>query len=186
MPSNTPWAFYDPDGSCLRTSQPSLLDGPDSMWSSLDLPRSGSMLSGRVYERPMLGRRTVGSGGSSLLPTPVVNDMGDGKELDWWDAWTVEMQMKHGNGNGHGKSLAIEAQRLLPTPTVSDTYTDNLASSQQSDGSMHSVTLPQAVRTRLPGASSPPPSNSGNGSSDDGRRLPLTTEDDCPHRSSSG
>jgi hypothetical protein len=34
----------------------------------------------------------------------------------------------------------------LPTPTVSDTYTDNLKSSQQSEGSMHSVTLPQAVR----------------------------------------
>jgi hypothetical protein len=34
----------------------------------------------------------------------------------------------------------------LPTPTVSDTFTDNLASSQQKEGSMHSVTLPQAVR----------------------------------------
>jgi hypothetical protein len=34
----------------------------------------------------------------------------------------------------------------LPTPTVSDTFTDNLRSSQQKQGSMHSVTLPQAVR----------------------------------------
>jgi hypothetical protein len=34
----------------------------------------------------------------------------------------------------------------LPTPTVSDTFTDNLESSQQKPGSMHSVTLPQAVR----------------------------------------
>lgn len=34
----------------------------------------------------------------------------------------------------------------LPTPTVSDTFTDKLASSQQKEGSMHSVTLPQAVR----------------------------------------
>ncbi len=34
----------------------------------------------------------------------------------------------------------------LPTPTVSDTFTDNLKSSQQKPGSMHSVTLPQAVR----------------------------------------
>lgn len=34
----------------------------------------------------------------------------------------------------------------LPTPTVSDTYTDNLASTQQKPGSMHSVTLPQAVK----------------------------------------
>jgi hypothetical protein len=34
----------------------------------------------------------------------------------------------------------------LPTPTVSDTFTDNLKSSQQKEGSMHSVTLPQAVK----------------------------------------
>jgi hypothetical protein len=34
----------------------------------------------------------------------------------------------------------------LPTPTVSDTFTDNLKSIQQKEGSMHSVTLPQAVR----------------------------------------
>ncbi len=34
----------------------------------------------------------------------------------------------------------------LPTPTVSDTYTDNLQSTQQKERSMHSVTLPQAVR----------------------------------------
>lgn len=33
----------------------------------------------------------------------------------------------------------------LPTPTVSDTFTSNLKSSQQKEGSMHSVTLPQAV-----------------------------------------
>lgn len=32
-----------------------------------------------------------------------------------------------------------------PTATASDVHTDNLASSQQKDGSMHSVTLPQAV-----------------------------------------
>lgn len=34
----------------------------------------------------------------------------------------------------------------LPTPMVSDTYSDKLRSSQQKEGSMHSVTLPQAVR----------------------------------------
>ena len=34
----------------------------------------------------------------------------------------------------------------FPTPTVSDIFTDRLGSTQQKDGSMHSVTLPQAVR----------------------------------------
>ena len=46
-----------------------------------------------------------------LLPTPVVNDMGEGKTPPQFDAWTEEMRAKHGNGNGHGPSLAIEAQR---------------------------------------------------------------------------
>ncbi len=35
---------------------------------------------------------------------------------------------------------------MLPTPTASDIYTADLASTQQKEGSMHSVTLPQAVR----------------------------------------
>jgi hypothetical protein len=33
----------------------------------------------------------------------------------------------------------------LPTPTVSDVYTADLASSQMSDDSMHSVSLPRAI-----------------------------------------
>lgn len=56
----------------------------------------------------------------TLLPTPTVNDMGAGKTVEAWDEWTARMQAAHGNGNGHGKSLAIEAQRLLPTPTTMD------------------------------------------------------------------
>lgn len=57
----------------------------------------------------------------ALLPTPAVNDdMGEGKTVEAWDEWTSKMQAKHGNGNGHGASLAIEAQRLLPTPEASD------------------------------------------------------------------
>tara|TARA_R100000808_G_scaffold4752_3_gene15084 strand:+ start:18053 stop:18811 length:759 start_codon:yes stop_codon:yes gene_type:complete len=51
-----------------------------------------------------------------MLPTPVVNDMGAGKTVAEWDAWTADMQARHGNGNGHGASLAIEAARLLPSP----------------------------------------------------------------------
>ena len=57
---------------------------------------------------------------AALLPTPAVNDMGEGKTVDAWDEWTAKMKAAHGNGNGHGASLAIEAQRLLPTPRASD------------------------------------------------------------------
>ena len=39
----------------------------------------------------------------------------------------------------------VNGYSFLHTPTVSDQYTDNLKSSQQSDGSMHSVTLAQIV-----------------------------------------
>lgn len=50
---------------------------------------------------------------NALLPTPVVNDMGEGKTEERWDEWTAEMQERHGNGNGHGRSLAIEAARIV-------------------------------------------------------------------------
>lgn len=84
-----------------------------------------------------------------LLPTPAVNDMGEGKTVEDWDAWTQKMQAAHGNGNGHGKSLAIEAQRLLPTPTAMD--------SKASGGSTpQAVTLTDAVvRTRLGATTNP-------------------------------
>lgn len=51
--------------------------------------------------------------------------------------------------NGLKVSPAITRQ-LIPTPTVSDTFTGNLKSSQQKPGSMHSVTLPQLVTQLLP------------------------------------
>ena len=64
----------------------------------------------------------------TLLPTPAVNDMGAGKTVEQWDAWTAKMKAAHGNGNGHGASLAIEAQRLLPTPVASDCADRNKSS----------------------------------------------------------
>ena len=42
-------------------------------------------------------------------------------------------------------ALGGHIEPKLPTPTVSDQYTDNLTSTQQSDGSLHSVTLAQIV-----------------------------------------
>lgn len=56
----------------------------------------------------------------ALLPTPAVNDMGEGKTVEAWDEWTAKMKAAHGNGNGHGASLSIEAQRLLPTPKATN------------------------------------------------------------------
>lgn len=78
----------------------------------------------------------------ALLPTPAVNDMGEGKTVDKWDEWTATMQAKHGNGNGHGKSLAIEAQRLLPTPRA----TDGTHGGPNQRGSSGDLMLPAAVQ----------------------------------------
>jgi len=70
----------------------------------------------RRHLRPGAGGPTLAE--VVLLPTPVVNDMGEGKTVERWDEWTADLKSRHGNGNGHGASLAIEAQRLLPTPTT--------------------------------------------------------------------
>ena len=43
-----------------------------------------------------------------------------------------------------GGQVTLSGQ-FLPTPTVSDQYTGSLSSTQQSEGSMHSVTLAQVV-----------------------------------------
>ena len=111
-----PFAFYDPDSSCLRTSQATFL--LDSMKSSVTLPKWGSMRSGALYERPTLVRPTSELD-CSLLPTPAVNDMGTAYTPEEWDEWTDKMRAKHGNENGHGKSLSVEAQRLCsPRPEV--------------------------------------------------------------------
>ncbi|AKU15774.1 DNA cytosine methyltransferase [Luteipulveratus mongoliensis] len=81
-----------------------------------------------------------------LLPTPAVNDMGEGKTPDAWDAWAEAMQAKHGNGNGHGKSLSIEAQRMLPTPRAGD----GTKGGPDQAGSSGDLMLPSAVAKLLP------------------------------------
>jgi site-specific DNA-cytosine methylase len=85
----------------------------------------GTGLTGEGWQTAFGGEEGSDAGNSdrsplTLLPTPAVNDMGAGKTVDAWDAWTDRMQAEHGNGNGHGKSLEIEALRLLPTPRTSD------------------------------------------------------------------
>lgn len=89
------------------------------------------------------GSPLVGAEDLTLLPTPAVNDMGASYTPEEWDAWTAKMQAAHGNGNGHGKSLSIEAQRLLPTPV-----SDNSRGLPSSGTDYQS--LPNAVVSLLP------------------------------------
>lgn len=80
--------------------------------------------------------------GLTLLPTPTVNDMGASYTPEQWDEWTDRMKAEHGNGNGHGKSLSIEAQRLLPTPGAN--LGENGGPNQA--GSSGDLMLPSAVQ----------------------------------------
>jgi hypothetical protein len=88
--------------------------------SSMRWLTEGSMHDGHVYVPTNLWVPVIVGNAGSQLPTPVVNDMGAGKTVEKWDAWTAEQREKHRNGNGHGKSLSIEVQRLLPTPQAWD------------------------------------------------------------------
>ena len=71
--------------------------------------------------------------------------MGRGKTVEDWDAWTAAMQQRHGNGNGHGKSLEIEAQRLLPTPAARD-HKDSIVEQSGSHRPGDVDSVPRAVR----------------------------------------
>jgi DNA (cytosine-5)-methyltransferase 1 len=100
-----PWLARSPDGG----------PGP-AHGDLLPTPRTSDTNGAGQHGDGGLDLRTA----VSLLPTPAVNDMGEGKTPAARDAWTAAMQERHGNGNGPGKSLAIEAQRLLPTPKATN------------------------------------------------------------------
>jgi hypothetical protein len=100
---------------------------------------SGTMLDGQVYELVMPAHHIYDSE-SLLLRTPVASEAEGG---------AVAPEVAKANG----QTLRLSGQMIdmvapdqlpkLPTPTVSDHYTANLASTQQKEGSMHSVTLAQ-------------------------------------------
>ena len=59
------------------------------------------------------------------LPTPVVNDMGAGKDPEAFEQWRHLQKAADGRRAVHGKSLAVEVGRLetLPTPLSGDCKT---------------------------------------------------------------
>jgi DNA (cytosine-5)-methyltransferase 1 len=100
---------------------------------------------------------------AALLPTPAVNDMGEGKTLEWWDDWAPRQKAADGRPAPHGRSLAIEAQRLLPTPTTQH------ASGGYNPDWGHGMTLLDAAKeiVEWTGPTTRQPSHDGNASSDD-------------------
>ena len=142
LTSYAPFARWDRDSQSWKTSEATSLW--DLELSSLTLPAWGGLHDGELCEHPTPERLTSGLDYSSLptptvddasnvtgasgcynsltrtatalLPTPAVNDMGEGKTLEWWDDWAPRQKSSDGRPAPHGRSLAIKAQRLLPTP----------------------------------------------------------------------
>ena len=193
--SQTASAFYDPDSSCWRTSQGSLLSEEYPLLERL--PDWGTTAAGalcvQATPEPLTGVRdgsaspnlptpTVNNakesgtqrdwGGdltAALLPTPVVNDMGRGKTISWWDDWTAKI-------GGHGDSLDIEMRRLLPTPTTVDAKVFGPNVDWQLRLSNHAPHTASVLMNL--------PSNDGNGSSDDQHPTQPMIEDSDPSSSS--
>ena len=143
-------------GLDLRTAVHGLLPTPratrgGSNTETVDLlptPRATDGTKGGPNQRGSSGDLMLPSA-VTLLPTPAVNDdMGEGKTVEARDEWTAKMQAAHGNGNGHGASLAIEAQRLLPTPVYSEARKANWEPSQKRIDGGHEVYLTNALHDR--------------------------------------
>ncbi|OBS01864.1 hypothetical protein A9W98_17935 [Mycobacterium gordonae] len=62
--------------------------------------------------------------GGKLLPTPAVNDMGEGKTPDWWDEWTAKAKTKHDLPSA-----------LLPTPEAKNAHAGPDYARMNRDGS---------------------------------------------------
>jgi hypothetical protein len=97
------------DGELYEHQRPAHLTSA-SVGSALATPRAamGDTRNSKPWVRPLDKPQNLENQIARLLPTPVVNDMGAGKTIQWWDDWVKKCP--------HGNSLSIEVQRLLPTP----------------------------------------------------------------------
>lgn len=99
--SRTPFAYFDPDGSCWRTSQGTFLSDWDQF--SETWPNSGMTRSGDAFELPTLEPLTDGNASSFLLPTPLAQMTG-----------ASQAELEAGNPK---RRLETEVE-LLPTPVA--------------------------------------------------------------------
>jgi len=76
--------------------------------------------------------------------------MGAAYTPETWDAWTDRMRSEHGNGNGHGKSLHIEALRLLKTPTSQLAVNGGSQHPDKRKAGGHGPTLADEIEQLLP------------------------------------
>ena len=186
---------------------PALLTAVRDGSASLPTPRS---FMANMADRPLKIRDVYKCNleeAIALLSTPVVNDMGAGKTIEWWDTWTEK------RGNDHS-SLSIEVARLLPTPRAQNgeprnmkpwvrpldqpqnlenaiarllptpTAQDGANNAGPSQWNRNSDPL-NVVAVKLSGGSSPMPFNDGNEPSD-GQHPHRPTTGNSPAEQSSG
>lgn len=219
LTSCEPFAKWDHDSQCWKTSEATSLWA--LTLSSLTLPAWGGLHDGELCEHPTPELATSALDCSSLptpvadhsrglpssttdyaslanvavtfLPTPAVNDMGEGKTLEWWDDWAPRQKSSDGRPAPHGRSLAIEAQRLLPTPTsqaakhgeTPDTTANGYGSNLWDLPSLlptptsrdHKGANQRGDTTCLHGAITAPPSPDGSASSDDQPQRQLSLDE---------
>ena len=131
--------------------------------SSMRWPTAGSMRGGHVFEPTSQWVPAIDGSGGSVLPTPVVNDMGANKTLAWWDAWAPNQKAADGRHAPHGKSLSIEVRQLLPTPGGERLLPTPTSRDHKDTGKMDYQR--QADRSILPGVIMVQRSNDGGTSS---------------------
>jgi hypothetical protein len=131
------FALYDQGSSYWKTSQatfPWVSDKFSETW-----PRAGMTRGGIAFRLPPLVPLTDVTASSSW-PTPDANIATRGTSPNW------KPTRPSGQPAQYSLNQAAADRQRWPTPTVSDAYTDKLRSTQQKEGSMHSVTLAQAVQ----------------------------------------
>ena len=148
-------ATWSPARGVWETPVVNLLCGHSAPFSQT-WPASGSMRSGRAWERPTSVPRTGAAACSSSpgLPTPRARDwkrLGkDGlEELFLLKTPTAQLAVNGGSqhpdkrrAGGHGPTLADEVEHLLPTPRASDTGTPGRRASEGFRPPLSQVVLP--------------------------------------------
>jgi len=117
--------FVSPSTLSLKTWQISLVDPNGLDMSSEELPKSGTMRNGILYERQTLVHRTK-ERGSGLWPTP-----------QKFDATCGDLKGKEYTGkNRHAMKLiqAVKNPKMWPTPSVCGNHNKKGASKTSGDG----------------------------------------------------
>jgi hypothetical protein len=177
--SPVPFAWFDPATSSVKTSQASFLTtrADTSVESSVTWPRSGSMRSGRCWQRTKQVRPTGGNGcGSWPTPTAQAHRRSRGSLIaNHWSAPGLEQAIELANGilpreleNENEMNRSIRA--YWPTPTAGDAKASG-AEGYSTEGGRHSGTTLTDAAVRWPTPTAQPYGTNQGGSM--GRTGPM-------------